>query len=452
MITRHPLALALNPALLLVAQGLTPDPWQQELLVSPARHVLLNCSRQAGKSRTVSALALHAALFHPASLTLLVSASLRQSVELFRKVVEGYTAVADRSDRDRFAKRVGSSQTTLELENRSRVVSLPGREQTIRSFGGVGLLIIDEAARVPDDLYASVRPMLAVSRGRLICLSTPFGKRGFFWREWSRSSLGDLGDPSESGWQRIQIPWQQCPRIAPDFIEQERLSLGDSWVSQEYCCSFESMAGLVYPDFESQCRIERVASADPHAGHGMQQTGPASPPHPPGKALGGIDFGYRNPFCALWGFLDRDDVLTITHERYVRGVPIQEHARHLPKNVLWYADPAGAQESATLRVLGFAVRRGHNDIRAGIAAVRARLETGRLRVVGPACPNLLAEARLYRYPPSQAGQTETEIPVDENNHALAALRYLISRIDAHRFKTGVRGQESGVRGQETTDH
>jgi hypothetical protein len=404
---RH-LALALNPALILAAQGIAPDPWQQELLVAPARQVLLNCSRQAGKSRTVSALALHAALFHPASLTLLVSASLRQSVELFRKVVEGYVALR------RPVKAVGDSQTTLELTNRSRIVSLPGREQTIRSFGGVRLLIIDEAARVPDDLYGSVRPMLAVSRGRLLCLSTPFGKRGFFWHEWSR------GGPT---WHRVQIPWQQCPRITPDFIDEERRSLGDSWVGQEYCCSFESMEGLVYPDFESQCRIEE---ADGLAG----------------RTVGGIDFGFRNPFCALWGILDRDDVLTITHERYLRNVPIHEHARHLPKNALWYADPAGAQEIATLRTLGFAVRRGYNDIRAGIAAVRSRLETGRLRIVGPACPNLLAEARLYRYPAAQAGQPETEVPLDENNHALAALRYLVSRL-----QKGGRSQTSEVRGQ-----
>jgi hypothetical protein len=258
-------ALALDPSLILTAQGLVPDPWQRDLLLSSHRQILLNCSRQSGKSRTVSALALHTALCGPGSLTLLVSASLRQAMKLFRKVVEGYRAVGQP------IKALGDSQTRLELRNGARIVCLPGKEGTIRSFGGVNLLILDEAARVPDDLYRSVRPMLAVSRGRLVCLSTPFGRRGFFWREWS------AGGPA---WHRVAISWDQCPRITPDFIELERHSQGDSWVKQEYHCSFEALEGLVFPDFAAHC--------------GCDQTPPNQ-----GQPVGGIDYGFRNPFCAL---------------------------------------------------------------------------------------------------------------------------------------------------------
>jgi hypothetical protein len=66
----------------------------------------------------------------------------------------------------------------------------------------VALLVIDKASRVPDDLYRSVRPMPAVSRGRLIALSTPYGQQGWFWKEWTDGL----------GWGKIKIPWQQCPR------------------------------------------------------------------------------------------------------------------------------------------------------------------------------------------------------------------------------------------------
>jgi hypothetical protein len=57
------------------------------------------------------------------------------------------------------------------------------------------------------------------------------------------------------------------------------------------------------------------------------------------------------------------------------------------------------------------------------------LRTGRLRLLQGRCPNLLREARLYRYPAAQE-QAETELPLDRDNHALAALRYLVSRVDA----------------------
>src|SRR5216683_1901882 len=87
------LALALDPSLILRAAGLVPDPWQRELLLSRDRQLLLNCSRQSGKSTVVSALALHTALFVPGALVLLLSPSLRQSAEIFRKVLDADNAL-----------------------------------------------------------------------------------------------------------------------------------------------------------------------------------------------------------------------------------------------------------------------------------------------------------------------------------------------------------------------
>ncbi|MGA7075641.1 MAG: hypothetical protein WBZ42_03715, partial [Halobacteriota archaeon] len=93
---------------------------------------------------------------------------------------------------------------------------------------GVSLLVIDEAAQVNDDLYYSVRPMLAVSQGRIILLSTPFGKRGFFFKEWSEGEA----------WKKIKITAHECTRISSEFLEEERLALGDWWFRQEYLCIF----------------------------------------------------------------------------------------------------------------------------------------------------------------------------------------------------------------------
>ena len=228
MDTSQAFALALDPSLIFQAMGLAADPWQQELLLSTDRQVLLNCSRQAGKSRTVSALTLHTALFTPNSLSLILSPSQRQSAEIFRKVMEGYNALR------RPIKATYETQLKLELENGSRIVCLPGREETIRSFGGVALLVIDEAARVSDDLYRSVRPMLAISQGRLIALTTPFGQRGWFYREWD----------GDGAWKRVKITWDKCPRITPEFIAQEMQSLGENWVRQEYRCEFTALECL----------------------------------------------------------------------------------------------------------------------------------------------------------------------------------------------------------------
>lgn len=388
------LRLAIDPSVILEAQGLTPDPWQRTFLLCEDRSILKLCSRGAGKSRSTSAKALHTALFRPKSLVLLISRSQRQSFELFRYVKQGYAAV------DRPIPAVRETLSELELENGSRVVCLPSNEETIRGYQGVSLLIEDEAARIPDDLHKSVTPMVAVSKGQQIALTTPWGQRGWFWKAWESSELAA---------RRFKITWDQCPRHTKAFIDRERTEHGDSWVKQEYECSFESLSGLVYPDFASKVHVDFTSW--------------------PGLAVGGIDFGYRNPFAAVWGAYDRHTQrLTIEHERYRRETPLHEHAAALPKNVVWWADPSHPTEITQLRTGGFTIKRSINDIAAGITVVRMLIETGRLKVCGWRCPNLMSEAQLYRYATQDEGRNPGEVPVDEHNHALAALRYLCVRL------------------------
>jgi hypothetical protein len=383
--------------------GLEPDPWQTEVLETSHRRLLLNCCRQAGKSTTVAVLGLVEAIFVPGTRVLLLSRSHRQSTELFRIVIDYFLCLGSPF----LARRTAHE---LDLTNHSRIVCLPCKEETIRGYSDISLLIIDEAARVPDDLYRAVRPMLAVSGGRLICLSTPYGKHGFFWDAWANGG---------ADWCRIEVPAERVSRIRPEFLAEERRALGESWFRQEYGCSFEAMEGLVYPDF-GHC----VVPAAP-AGLGAKQPGSKQAG---GQQVGGIDFGFRNPFAAVWGTLDRDDILWLTGEHYSSGQPLSYHARKLPRGVMWHCDPAGAADRCELICAGFKVRKGLNAVQPGIAAVTARLGTGTLRVVAGRCPNLLAEAQLYRWGEDD-GRSET--PLGEHNHALDALRYLIATLDAH---------------------
>jgi hypothetical protein len=385
--------------------GLEPDPWQVAVLQSDHPRLLLNCCRQAGKSTTVAVLALVEAVFVPGTRVLILSRSHRQSRELYRTLAEFWLRLGSPLEKRR-------TLHELELDNGSRVVCLPCNEETVRGYAGVSLLVIDEAARVPDDLYRAVRPMLAVSEGRLVCLSTPFGKRGFYYEAWAAGG---------ADWERVQVPADRVPRITPAFLEQERRAMGEAWFRQEYYCSFEALEGLVYPDF-ARC----VAAA--------------APPGLAGRSVGGIDFGFRNPFAAVWGTLDGDGVLWLTGEHYVRGKPLSHHVQHLPRKVMWYCDPAGAAERCELICAGLAARPGLNAVRQGIAAVTARLEGGTLRVVEGRCPNLLAEAQLYRY--DDDGGRGAESPVGEHNHALDALRYLIATLDERRLSRRRRPDEA----------
>jgi hypothetical protein len=207
----------------------------------------LNCSRQAGKSTVCAILATHAMLYQAPALVLLLTPTLRQSQELFRRVSQVYAAL------DRPVPAEAESALRLELKNGSRLVVLPGREQTVRGYSGVDLLAIDEAARVPEELYASVRPMLAVSGGRLLALSTPFGSRGWWWEAWRGA------EP----WARWEVPATQCPRISPEFLAEEQRTIGEFWYRQEYCCQFSDAEASAFrrEDVEA-CFAEPIETWD----------------------------------------------------------------------------------------------------------------------------------------------------------------------------------------------
>jgi len=217
------LALALDPVLLAAQTGMDCDKWQRDVLRSTARRMLLNVTRQGGKSTTTAVLALHTALYEPGSLSLVLSPGERQSMEFLRKVMGLYRALG------RPVPSEAENKLALELENGSRIVALPGVEGTIRGYSGVRLLVVDEASRVADSLMAAVRPMLAVSGGRLIALSTPYGARGWWYEAWTAGG---------TTWERVKVTALDCPRITPAFLAEERRELGDWWYLQEYMCEF----------------------------------------------------------------------------------------------------------------------------------------------------------------------------------------------------------------------
>lgn len=215
--------VAADPVGMMRAAGIEPDAWQERVLRSQAQQIILCCGRQVGKSTVSSGLAVHTALTTAHALIVMISPGLRQSRELFLKAVRVYQALG------RPVSPLAESKLSLELANGSRIVALPGSSDTVRGFSGVRLLLVDEAAFTPDDLYYSVRPMLAASNGRLALLSSPHGTRGFFYEAWEHGG---------ENWDRYSVPSADCPRISPAFLAEERRNMGEWWYRQEYECLF----------------------------------------------------------------------------------------------------------------------------------------------------------------------------------------------------------------------
>lgn len=208
--------------------GIAPYPWQAEVLRSREKRFILNCTRQGGKSLVAAILALHIALVRPDSLVLIISPSGRQSAELFDRIYKLFSRIPDRP------RLAVDNVLSMELTNRSRIIALPDSEDKIRGYSDVDLIIEDESARVPDETHDAVQPMLIVSDGRYLELSTPKGKKGHFYRHWA---------DRDSGYRKVMVTIDECPHISPEKRVEMLRELGSRMYHQECLCEFLEVAG-----------------------------------------------------------------------------------------------------------------------------------------------------------------------------------------------------------------
>ena len=216
-----------------VRLGIAPDARQLEVLLSETKRGILNCTRQWGKSLISAVKAVYQAYTRPESLVLVASPSARQSGEFLRKAAGMVRKLGIRPVGD------GDNEISLLLPNGSRIVGLPGNDGTVRGFSAVSLLMVDEASRVSEEMYKALRPMLAVGNGDLWLMSTPYGRRGFFFDTWEH------GGPE---WHKVTVTAADCPRIQAAFLEEERRALGLLWFRQEYGCEFVDNGVSLFED------------------------------------------------------------------------------------------------------------------------------------------------------------------------------------------------------------
>jgi hypothetical protein len=236
------LRLALDPAGLLRAAGLQPDPFQEAICRAKKDMLVLAC-RQGGKSTAAACAAAYQALYRPGSEILIIAPGQRQAVELLRKAEQFLRAGVPGIEF------TSNSESRIELTNGSRLIALPSDPDKIRGYAA-DLVLIDEAARVPDELFFSaIRPMLAVSGGRIIALSTPDGPSGWFYHACM--------DGSED-WERIRIRAEQCPRIPATHLERERRTMTAAVYAAEYDCQFTDAIGSVFYSIHVDAAIDKT--------------------------------------------------------------------------------------------------------------------------------------------------------------------------------------------------
>lgn len=254
-----------DPCTYVRSVGLDPYDWQIEALQPGIKRLAMLTARQAGKSTVVAGRSLCTAKYQPESLILIICPSKDQSKNLMKKI-DLYIS----HDRELAGMLEHDATFEKEFRNMSRIVALPGSERSVRSYSAPSIIIIDEASRVLDETYKAARPMMVGTDCELILLSTPFGKRGFFYEEWSEGTtwtkiaVRTHVEPDGRGSLKQSIPEAQyrkqmaadgvsgyySPRHLDDteFLLEEVVesSLGPYWFWQEYCLKFQDPVGSLF--------------------------------------------------------------------------------------------------------------------------------------------------------------------------------------------------------------
>lgn len=199
-------------------------PHQTEILDGTGDLLLLK-GRQVGASSAVAGLALHVAQAHPFSLSAVVSPSMRQASEVLLRSRQGAYALGLKLDQD--------SAMTIRLKNGSRIVSIGGgRSRALRGYSitGGGVLVLDEAAYLPDEVFEAAYPLAAATGARTIVMSTPGEPQGEFHRL--------VTDEVDDRWVRLRVTSEQVPTIAPEFLEKQRKRMRPDKYRREFLAEF----------------------------------------------------------------------------------------------------------------------------------------------------------------------------------------------------------------------
>jgi len=274
--------------------------------------------------------------------------------------------------------------------------------------------------------WLAILRRLSLSQGKVLGTTTPYDYG------WLKREVFDRWQKGDPDYFVVQAASTVNPSFPIEEYEAARQRMSEHRFRMFYQGKFERPEGAVYPSFDE-------------SRHG------ASWPiiHSPGEGwsyIGGLDFGWNHPTCALLGAISPDGTLFVIREHYESNELLGAHFGQLAEweaqigtRIQWFADPSGKQQIEELCQRGLYVTGANRDILAGVDAVTEYLQTDRIKFVIPVVPNLVEEFGEYVWVRDRDTDTPSDKPRDLNNHAMDALRYMVMGARTH-----VRAASHGV--------
>lgn len=373
-------------------------PAQSQIVRDLHRFRVICCGRRFGKTTLAIDEIKACAAMRPGSRVAYIAPTFQQARDIAWQQMK-----ADCKDAAEF---INETRLEIKLVNGSLII-LRGWE-SIETLRGqkFDLVVLDEVASMRNfwlHWQEVVRPTLTDTKGQGIFISTPKGFNHFY-------DLFNLQE-TDSDFKSFHFSTYDNPHIPPEEVDKAREQLGETRFAQEYLADFKKTEGLVYQDFD---RATHVYTEEPQ---GVWEK------------LAGIDFGFTNPCAIVEVWRDRSDCYWIENEFYETQRTDSQVAEYVAAKQFnkVYPDPESPSAIEELRKRQVPVRdviKGKDSIQNGIRKVQDLLRAGKLRI-NARCVNTIFEFETYSFPDRKPGHNDYETPLDENNHAMDALRYVV---------------------------
>jgi len=309
---------------------------------------------------------------------------------------------------------ISINDSRLEIKTKTQIggeslIILRGWEsiETLRGQA-FDFLVVDEVAMMRNfwvNWQEVLRPTLTDTKGEVMFISTPSGFNHFY--DLYNQELTDKDFKS------FHFTSYDNPYIPRDEIDTAKKQMTPERFAQEYEASFQKTQGLVYKEFSREKHLYENLPADKY------------------DKIGGIDFGYRNP-AAILDIRFNGEKLFVEDEWYKRERTETQIADYvaLCKFKEVYPDPENPSAIEELRRKGVNTReviKGKDSIKSGINKIKEMLIRGDI-LINKRCVNLISEFEMYSHDDDQSEKNENENPVKANDHALDALRYVVSSL------------------------
>ena len=302
------------------------------------------------------------------------------------------------------------NESRLEIRVGDCIISLRGWEsiETLRGQA-FDFIVIDEVAMVRNfwSMWQEViRPTLTDTKGSVLFISTPRGFNHFY-------DLYNM-EGKDADYKSFHFTTYDNPHIPREEVDKARLELTEDRFAQEYMADFRKTEGLVYKEFDRNKHLFDDSFVIPN----------------PIETIAGIDWGFTNPTAIPTITKDYQGQYWQTDEYYKGGQTESQVAEYVSASKFnkVYPDPENPSAIKTLRDKGVNIReviKNKDSIVNGIQKVRELLKAGKYHI-HKKCLNTIWEFETYSYPENRDTRNDKEIPMDENNHMMDAIRYAMT--------------------------